>query len=403
MEIDKNSIAENGVDNNEVSLLGLLTVFARHKIIVIATPLVFGVTALAVSFLIKPTFISTAVIMPPQQQSSGVSAMLGQLGGLAGVAGLSPLKNPNDLYIGMLKSRTVADNLINDYQLKERYELKTMDSTRKALERLSNVVDSKTGLLSISVEDRDPEFAAKLANAYVKELVTLNQKMAIGEASQRRLFYEKQLKSAKDELADAEVAMRKMQESTGMVQLDGQVKGIIANVAQLQATIATKEVQLASIRSYASVNNPEVIRIQNEIQGLNTQMSKLTKGKPSEELDLMVATGKIPAVGVEYVRSVREVKFHEAVFEILAKQYEVAKIDEAKDSSVIQQLDIAIPAELKAKPLRGAIVLLSTLAGGMLGLFLALMRDAYLRSRQSVSGARRWQALGRAWKNTESI
>lgn len=326
--------------------------------------------------------------------------MLGQLGGLAGAAGglSSALKNPNDLYVGMLESRTIADNLIQRFKLKERFEATTIDETRLKLEKMRELLNGKDGLITITVEDSDPKFAADLANAYVAELSQLTKGLAITEASRRRLFFEKQLSTAKDDLANAEVAMKKMQQTTGMLQLDGQVKGIIANEAQLQGLIASKEVQLQSMRSFSTPKNPEFVRLQDEIHALSGQLSKLQKGK-NKEGDLMVPIGKIPEVGLEYIRSVRDVKYYETIFELLAKQFELAKIDEARDSSSIQQLDIAVPAEKKLKPRRSMFIIIGFLFGTVLGVVSAFLRDAYLNPSSDALSQARMSVLRKAWKN----
>lgn len=394
----ENYISES--NNKDVSLFSVVSIFSRQKKIVLGMPIFFGVAAIVLSFLITPIFTSTAVILPPQQQNSNLSNMLGQLGGLAGISGgASPLKNPNDLYMGMLKSRTISDKLISRFNLKDRYEAKTMDEARKVLERITTVVDGKTGLLSVSVEEKDAKFAAVLANAYIEELILLNKNFAITEASKRRLFFEKQLVEGKENLANAEVAMLKMQERTGVIQFESQVKGVIGTLAQLQATIASKEIELGSMREYGTDNNPDVLRLKKEIQGLTGNLNKLNKGQSGGDANLMISSGKIPGVGIEYIRSLREVKFHEAMFEALTKQYEVAKIDEAKDSSLIQLLDPAVPAELKTKPLRASLAILGVFFGIMLGILIALLRDAYQRSRATPDGDRRWRELAASLKS----
>lgn len=392
-----------GDEQDEIHLLDLLIVLARHKRLVFGMPILFGVLALSVSLLITPKFTSTATIMPPQQQSSGMSAVLGQLGGLTGVAGIGGIKNPNDLYVGILGSRTIADNLIRQFKLQERYESKVIDDARKALANVSQIgAGKKDGLISISVEDKDPKFAADLANAYVDELVKLTQTMALSEASQRRLFFERQLKETKDQLANAEVVLRTTQEKTGMIQPEGQVQAIISSIAQIKGMIAAKEVQLNAMRTFAAGQNPELLRTQEELRGLKAQLLKLEKNRPTNDGDFMVPIGKIPAVGVEYVRSLREVKYYETMFELLAKQYELAKIDEAKDSSMIQLLDKAVPAERKSKPKRATITLVGLIGGGILGTLLAFVVEVYRRSRQSPNSNSRWQELLEAWTFSKS-
>ncbi|MEO7497290.1 MAG: Wzz/FepE/Etk N-terminal domain-containing protein [Massilia sp.] len=381
-------------------LLDLMVVLAQHKRLVIGTPLFTGSVALAISLLMTPIFSSTARLMPPQQQSSGVSAVLGQLGSLAGAAGgIAGVKNPSDLYVGLLESRTIADNLIKRFNLKARYEQETMDGTRKLLATISEITSGKKdGFISISVTDKDPKFAADLANAYADELIKLTQTMAITEASQRRAFYEKQLKEAKDQLANAEITLRTTQEKTGMIQPAAQVGAIISSAAQLKSAIAAKEVQLAAMRTYATGQNPNTLRAQEELRGMQSQLAKLELSNASGSGNFMVPTGKIPEVGVEYVRSARNVKYYETIFELLAKQFELAKIDEAKDSSSIQLLDPAIPAERKSKPSRAIITLAGLIGGALLGVILAIMRASYTSTRNDPENAQRWHQLSAAWK-----
>lgn len=397
-EEPSSTLIENS--NDQIYFLEILTALARQKKILFIVPLVMGLIAIAAAFLMKPIFSSKVVIIPPQQQSSGISAMLGQLGGLAGVSGSLPgLKNPNDLYVAMLESRTIADKLIVKFDLKKRLEVTTMDDARKALGTMATVTSNKAGTISIEVEDEDSNFAAELANAFVDEFSNLSQNLTITEASQRRQFFEKKLLEAKDDLADAEVELQKMQEKTGMLQLDGQVKGIISNIAQLEGVISAKEVQLNAMRSFATNNNPELLRLKGEIQGYQTQLSKLKTGKLSSDGDIMVPTGKIPEIGVEYVRALRNVKYRETLFELLSKQYELAKIEEAKESTSIQLLDSAVPAEKKIKPRKSAIILLGFVGGGILAILLAFLNNAYLRSISDAAGRDRWAVLRKAWKN----
>jgi len=386
--------------SNEIRMVDILIAMARQKTLLISMPIIGGAIALAITLMLKPVFTSSVVLLPPQQQSSGMSAVLGQLGGLGGMAGgLGSLKNPGDLYIGMLQSRTVADILIDRFKLKERYGTSTMARTRKILENSTKIGAAKSGLITIDVEDHDSQMAADLANAYVKELTLMTETMAVSEASRRRVFFARQLESAKDKLSDAEVNLKKVQEATGMIELVGQVKGLIANAAQLQGTIAAKEVQLSSMRSFATANNPELIRVQEEIRGLNDQLFKLNKGQLSKNGDIAIPTGKIPEVSVEYIRSLRDVKYYETIFELLAKQFEMAKIDEAKDANLIQVLDKALPAEKKSHPKSLLIVLGGILGGALLGVILALFRDFLHRSKLQNPDEQRWQELRAALRN----
>lgn len=400
-QLQPNILLDNDVSNDEIHLLDLLVIMAEHKLLVLGTPILTGSIALIASLLMTPSFTSTAKLMPPQQQpSSGVAAMLGSLGGLAGAAGgLAGLKNPNDLYVGLLESRTIGDKLVKRFDLQKRYAAKTVSDARNVLASITEMSNgSKDGFISISTSDSDPVVAADLANAYADELAKLTQTIALSEASQRRLFFEKQLEHAKDELANAEVELRTTQEKTGMIKPDAQVQAIIANVAQLRGAIAAKEVQLTAMRTFATGQNPELLRLQEELRALRGQLASSVSSDSGKAGDFMVSTGKIPEVGVEYVRSARNVKYYETIFELLAKQFELAKIDEAKDSTLIQVLDKAIPAERKSKPSRAKITLAGIFAGLMLGIGLAFVCSSYKRSRRNVGSTVRWQKLASAWR-----
>jgi tyrosine-protein kinase Etk/Wzc len=398
MEIKENVLAIK--ENNEIHILDLLVLLGENKKLLFLTPLFCLLIGVAAAFfIISPKFLSKSAILPPQQQQgAGMAAMLGQLGGLAGAAGgIAGLKNPSDLYVGMLESRTVADNLIKKFDLKKKFDVDNLDDARKKLGAIVDVSSEKSGIISIAVEDTDAKFSAELANSYVSELSALTQSLAITDASQRRLFFEKQLVKAKNDLAESEIALRNIQKDTGIIQLEGQVRGIISTVAQLEGTIAVKEVQLGSMRSFATNNNPEVIRLQQEIQGLQGQVEKLKRGPESRNGDALVSTSKLPDIGVEYIRGLRDVKYNETIFELLSKQYELAKIDEAKETSNIQVLDKAVPAEKRSKPRRIFIMLGAVIVGFVFSIFFIFMREFYRFSRKSEKSRERWAKLSKVW------
>jgi tyrosine-protein kinase Etk/Wzc len=394
-----NETAALPAEDSGLNPLDLLIVFGRHKKLLLGLPLLGGAAALTAAMLMTPIFTSTAKLLPPQQQSSGMAAMLGQLGGMAGLAGVAGIKTSRDMYIGILESRTVADNLIRRYNLQARYKTKTMDDTRTVLSSISEVTDSKKdGLIVVAASDPDPQFAAALANGYVDELTKLTQVFAVTDASQRRLFFERQLKEAKDKLANAEVALRTTQEKTGMIQPEGQVQAIIGTIAQLKGQIAAKEVQLSAMRTFATAQNPESVRAQEELRGMQTQLARLEQNRPSKEGDFMVPSGRIPEAGIAYVRSLRDMKYYEAMYEMLAKQYEMARLDEAKDSSVIQVLDAAVASERKSKPKRALITLGGVVGGAFLAVLLVLFGEAYRKARRDPGNAWRWKQLSGNWK-----
>src|SRR5450830_44065 len=390
-----NGIVKNKKIDDDIHLIDFFIALARQKKIVLGASILFGLIALTAGFFMTPIFTSKAVILPPQQsQSFGVAAMLGQIGGLSSGAGaLAGLKNPNDIYVAMLESRTISFALIDKFKLLNRYGVDTYGDAWTQLQKKTTIVNTKSGLITIQVEDVDSKVAADMANTYVEELSKLTRGLAITEASRRRLFFEKQLISAKEGLEKAEVAMKKMQENNGVIQLDGQVKGIIASIAQLQANIAAREVQLAAMRNFATVNNPDYQKLQSEVSALNVQLSNLKSEKYKKDGGLMASSGEIPEVAVEYVRVFRDVKYNESIFELIAKQFELAKIDEAKDSTSIQELDHAIPAERKSKPRKLMLLIGGIMGGAFLGMLIALLREVYVNSKRNEAMTKRWGAL----------
>ena len=388
-------------DDEEVNSLDLLTIIARKKFYIVGIPLLAGIIAGGLSLLMPNIYTGTASVLPPQQSQSGSSAILGQLGALGGMSGSAlGLKNPSDLYIGMLNSRTVADRIIDRFKLQSVYETKTLTDTRLTLSSSSTIGSGKEGIIVIDVKDKDPKRAAALANGYVEELQRLTQTLAITEASRRRLFFEKQLLQSKQLLVDAEVSLKVMQEKSGLIQLNGQAEALIKSSADLRAQIASKEVALSAMQTFATGSNPEYMRARQELVGLREQLKKMESGLNQGSGDLLVGSGRIPEAGLEYVRRVRDVKYAETIFELMSKQFEIAKLDEAKDSSIIQVLDVAIVPDKKSKPNRGVIVVSTILFVGILTMFWILASEFLRKMKENPAQLRRLKKLSDSLKSS---
>ena len=371
--------------DDTINLLDLFLLLNRQRRLIFTATAGCGALALLISLLIPNKYTATTRILPPQQAQSSAAAMLGQLGALATLGGKDlGLKNPSDLYVGILKSRTIADDLINQFDLRRLYRDNKMADARDDLARHTAIEAGKDGLISISFEDRDPRRSAQIANAYVDELYTANQRLAISEAAQRRLFYEKQLEAEKEALANAEVELKKTQEATGLIQLNSQAEAIIRSVAALKAQITAKEVQIQGMRTFSTEENPDLLRAQRELAALRSELAKLENSQSIGGGNIQVPTGKVPQLGLEYTRKLREVKYHEQLFEILAKQYEAARIDEGRSASLVQVVDAAVEPDKKSGPLRGVITALAALFGAVLSaifvLFSAACRNAQAES-----------------------
>lgn len=356
------------------NFLELATALAQRKWFILKITAVAAVVGLAVALLIPNRYTANTKIMPPQQQQSSAAAMLSSLSGsavgsLASAAGKDlGIKNPNDLYVGMLKSRPVTDAIIRRFDLQKLYGAKDMTEARKKLAEYTEIISEKEGFISIAVEDKQKKRAAEMANAYIEELRNLNKGLAITEASQRRLFYEQQLGQAKDELANAEVALTLAQQKSGMIQLDTQAKSMIESVGKLRADIAAKQVRLQALRTFATDQNADVEVAQQELAQMQTELRNMEK-KSGAAGTYELSLKDVPDAGAEYVRAEREVKYRATLFDVLAKQYEAARIDEARDAPIIQVVEPAIEPDRKSSPKRTLIVALS----GMSGAFLACL------------------------------
>jgi tyrosine-protein kinase Etk/Wzc len=384
--VSRGEQAVAAADDGEISLIDLLIVLAKHKLLLIGLPLVAGIFA-AVNVLLQPNvYTASAKLLPPQHSdASGTAMLMAQLGALAGVSGQLGAKNTNELYIAMLKSRTVADNLIRRFDLMNEYKARHATEARAQLGGAANITLGKDGLITIEYTHEDPTRAAEFANAYVDELMKLTQVLAVTEASQRRLFFERQLAQAKNNLAQAEIAARKGLAQRGIVKVDEQGKTMVETTARLRAQITVKEVQIGAMRTFATDENPELRMAQRELEATKRELSKI-EGDGTGGLTDRAGN---PTQGMESVHLLRDMKYHEVVFELLAKQYEIAKIEEAKESSVIQVLDRAVPPDLKSGPKRLVTVLVTTLGAGIIAIILAFVLEAVVRARSSPRQAAR--------------
>ncbi|GGX16466.1 transport-related membrane protein [Pigmentiphaga litoralis] len=353
------------LDDDELSLIDVIQVIAENLRLLVLGPLVVGLIALGISFTLTPTFTATSRFLPPQQQQSAAFGMLQSLGGLGGLAGAAAgIKNPSDQYVAFLKTNTVQDSVIDRFSLQERYEQEYRQSARKQLEGSTRITAGKDGLISIDFDDADPQFAARVANAYVDELGALLNRLAITEAQQRRVFFEKQLASTKDNLIRAEQALAASGVSPSA--LNANPSTALEGPARLRAQVTAQEVKLAAMRSYLTESAPEYRQAQAELSALRGQLAKAEKAQPATS-----------ASGNDYIAKYREFKYQETLFDLFARQFETAKIDESREGASIQVVDEATPPELKSKPKRATIAVATSLATGFFLLIFVFMRQIF--------------------------
>jgi tyrosine-protein kinase Etk/Wzc len=339
-------------ETTPVSVLDLLGVVLRHKRAVIAGSLLMCALASVLMLILPPSYEARALILTPQQQQSAAAAFTsGALAGLGGGTSMMAqlgLKSPADLYIGILKSRTIADDIINDFNLKKVYGKDLPSDARKTLAGRASFTSGKDSLIVIAVSDKNPERAAALANAYIDKLYKQNSRLALTDAAQRRLFFEQQLMQEKEALANAEANLKAVEKSTGLLAPTGQAEALIRSGAELRANIASREVELQALQTFATEANPKVQVIRKELEALRSQLTQLESSGRRSSMEL--SAGALPDAALEYIRRARDVKYHETLFEVLSKQYEAARIDEAKQAPVIQVVDRAVVPDKSTRP-----------------------------------------------------
>jgi len=383
----------------EINLLDYLIVLAKQKRFIIKVTSGFAIIAAIASLVMSPVYKAETKILPPVNISSGIASQLmnqlGQLGTIAGISGL-PIngKAPNELYIGLLKSRTVLDEMINRFDLMKLYGKRYRENAREKL--INDVLtvrdDRKSGIITINIEDKDPKRAAEMANAFVEELQKLNTGLAITQASQRRLYFEEQLKAAKTSLTQAEENMKGFQEKTGALHIESQAKAVLEGIGMIRAQIAAKEVEIKVMKTYSTPQNPDLKRVEETLKGLRAELAKM-EGKGGKGHDPLMPTGRMAQLGTDYAKQLRDLKFNEVLYGLLLQQYEAAKLDEGKNATTIQIIDKAVPPEKRVKPKRTAMVMLAAIIGFFLSAFAAFLIEYRERAKENPEDRARFDTL----------
>lgn len=360
----------------EHALIDVLTRLALRKWLIARVTGISMLIGLILCFALPVQYTTVTTIMPPKQTQSTTSFLNAQLGSFAEAAGGAGglLKDPNAIYIGLLKSRPVADAIIAEFDLRNVYRAKDMTAARKELKENTEIASEKSTLISISVTDRNKSRAAAMANAYAEQLRILSKTISFTEASRRRLFFQEQVKSQKEELVAAEVAFQQVQLTKGLVQLDSQASVIIGSLARIRGGIAAKEVELQALRSYSTEHNSDVQLAERELSTMQGEAAQLERnGKPTGDSEMGLKD--VPKAGLEYIRAERELQYQQSFFDTLLRQYEAARLDEAKEAATIQVVEPAIEPDRKSTPKRSAILIASILLGLLLGLMWARILD----------------------------
>jgi len=380
-----------GEEEDSVDLIEVFQKLRRNRKTIFSATLMVFALATAVAFLLPFRYTSTTSFIPPANLGNGssmASMIAGQLSSLGAADLLGSGKSTGDLYAGILKSHSIAGDLVNRFDLRRVYGVKQVSQAEKKLAADTDVnEDLKSTIVTVDVTAKSPQLAHDLASAYMDALQETNGRLALSQASQRRLFFEKQLAKEKDDLENAEVDLKQTEEQSGLIAPSGQTQAEIETIAETQAQIAVRQVQLAALRESATEQNPEVVRLHSEIADLEGQLTRLQSGS-GKSTPAAIPTSKVPELQLEYVRKEREVKYHEALFDILSRQYEAARLDEARDAPMLQVLDPASYPDSKSSPKR-SYYMLGGLVLGLLGSSLwVLMRDHIRALRAAIASGK---------------
>lgn len=358
---DDDSI-DTTIDSDGPGLFDVLLPLVQHWRLLIAGALTTALVALGISFAIPNTYTSRTVFLPPQQQQSAAASAIAQLGALSGLAGVAAgIKSPADQYVSLLRSATVVDRLIDAFKLMEVYDSELrLHARRELAENVRVTLGKKDGLITVEVDDEDPQRAADMANRHVDELRRLTGQLALTEAQQRRVFFEEQLTLTRDRLTQAQQSLQASGFSQGALRADARASA--EGYARLRAEATAAEVRLQTLRRNLADATPEVQQAMTALGALRAQLAKL-----EESHDL--------SSGSDYVSKFREFKYQETLFDLFARQYELARLDESREGALIQVVDVAKPAEWKSRPKRALL----SIAAGAVAL---LLLSAFVVSRQ---------------------
>ena len=381
-------------DEGDLTLFELVSILLKWKRPIIAITASVFVAAVAVSLLLPKVYRATASVVPPTQEVP--AALTGLAGGAERTARLvdafTGAPSRADLWAGILASTTVKDTIIQRFDLMAKYGAGAIEDARAQLESMTAVTKSKEGIVSVSVEERNPQLAADIANAYIEELDRINKNMVTTSGGRMRQFIENRLVEARASLTVAEEALRKFQETHKAVSLDAQSHAVIETIGSLKGQLMAEEIRLETMLSYSTAEHPDVELLLSKIEHIKDKLNSLEDGSsrgtvPQEDSsspprDIFIPAERIPAVTLEYGRLLRETKMQETLYQLLGEQYELARIQEARDTPTVQTLDRASPPTKRVKPRRKLIVVGATLIGFFVSSLFALSLE-YARAHTS--------------------
>jgi len=362
------------------SLLPYLRLFWEHRRFLFHAGALALLASIVIALVIPVRYQTVARLMPPDSESSSglglVAAMAGRTGasGFTSLAGdLLGMKSSGALFVGILNSQTVQDRLIDEFHLMKVYRHSKIEDTRRDLGEHTDVSeDRKSGIISISVTDHDPKRAAGMAQAYVAELDRLVAQVSTSSARRERIFLEERLEKVKGDLDTAAKNFSQFASKNSAIDIPAQGKAMVEAAAVLQGQLIAAQAEQSALQQVYTESNVRVRAVQARVNELQRKLNDLgsagTQGGSPDANALYPSIRKLPLLGVTYADLYRQTKIQETVYELLTQQYELAKVQEAKEIPTVKVLDPALVPTRKSYPPRGMIVILGT----MLGITLAM-------------------------------
>lgn len=384
-------------NNSRVDVVDTLLIIIKHRLFIIKFSILVIVISTAIAFALPIYFSATAKIVPTKEDNGFLNLMMAEMsGGLSNLASnILGGGSLSDYYIGVLDSDTIKDNVIDKFHLIKYYNKNTRQDTYKTLDQLVNITaGKKDGIISITVEDKDPNQAAALANAYVDELTKFTIEMSSSTAGKNAKFIEARLLTAKSDLSAAEDKLAKFQSRYKALDLPEQTKGTIGVIGNLMAQLALQETQLAVLKKSFTDAAPEVTKTKASIITIKNQIDHLESKNPANAIP---SIGSIPGISEQYIKIMREFKKQETLVELLTKQYEMTLFSEAKDVSPIHIIQTAKVPDKKTRPKRFIIIIVGSILGVIVSILKVFIIDEHFSNLSSDEKAR-WHQLKRIAK-----
>jgi tyrosine-protein kinase Etk/Wzc len=383
------------VETGSVSLIRLVLPLAKYKWRILFVGAFGAAAGLGLSYRVPDTFTASVRLLPPQTNSNTATVLLGQVGGTTSIGSSAlGIKNPGDLYAGILKSRAILRPLTTELKLLDAYKVTTVETAEKELRKNLKVTSGKDGILEVEITDTKPERAAQIGNALIDQLYKLSRRLTSEESKRREEFHRGIIARARAELHASEDTLLVLEKSSGISRIKGHEESLSGAITELQGLIATKEIEISSLKRFATEANPDLITAKKQLALFRSQLNRLKQG-PGELGSLAAQSTENGNAGVlrmveQLSRLRRDVKMNETVLETAIRVAEASRVDEQRDLSIIQVLDRAVVPEVKSGPQRKLAAIFGFMGGVLLGTILVLAADAIMSNE---GRHQRWNSL----------